>query len=134
MTSQRWIAVAFSVALLASIAFASLFPVDWQLRTGLHWLVEHFLIYFAATAIICVAWPRPSYVAAVLMVLAALLEALQGLTADRIPDLPTAVSGAVGVLAAAILAQLVISLRKARATRHDGRKQAEGAVARPGQI
>ena len=124
MTSQRWIAVAASLALLGAIAFASLFPVDWQLRTGLHWLVEHFLIYFAATAIVCVAWPKPSYVAAGLMVLAALLETAQGLTADRVPDLATAISGAAGVLTAAILAQTVISLRKARAVRRDGPKNA----------
>ncbi|MGI8723958.1 MAG: hypothetical protein ACR2J1_01015 [Methyloceanibacter sp.] len=124
MTSQRWIAVAGSLVLLTAIAFASLFPVEWQLRTGLHWLVEHFLIYFAATAIVCVAWPKPSYVAAALTVLAALLETAQGLTADRVPDLATAISGAAAVLTAAILAQLIISLRKARAVRRDGPKNA----------
>lgn len=124
MTSQRWIAVAGSLVLLTAIAFASLFPVEWQLRTGLHWLVEHFLIYFAATAIVCVAWPKPSYVAAALTVLAALLETAQGLTADRVPDLATAISGAAAVLTAAILAQLIISLRKARVVRRDGPKNA----------
>ena len=112
MTSQRWIAVAASLALLGAIAFASLFPVDWQLRTGLHWLVEHFLIYFAITGLVCLAWPRPAYVAATLMTLAALLEAMQGLTMDRVPDLATAISGASGVLLAAILFQLALSLRK----------------------
>ena len=105
-TGHKWIA--FSGALLiVAIAVASVVPVDWQLRTGLHWLTEHFLIYFAATTIICLAWPRPFVVAGVLMVLAGLLEALQGLTSDRIPDLPTAFCGAAGVLAGALLASLV---------------------------
>jgi hypothetical protein len=43
-----------------------------------------------------------------LMLFAALLEVLQGLTSDRVPDLPTALSGAGGVLAAALLAQFII--------------------------
>src|SRR5262249_37727920 len=39
---------------------------------------------------------RPLAVAGVAMILAGLMEALQGFTADRIPDLPTALSGAAG--------------------------------------
>ena len=39
-----------------------------------------------------------------LMAFAGLLEALQGLTPDRVPDLPTAFSGAAGVLSAALVA------------------------------
>ena len=130
---SRWLAVG-GVALLVAIAVASVVPVDWQLRTGLHWLTEHFLIYFAATTIICLAWPRPFVVAGVLMVLAGLLEALQGLTADRIPDLPTAFSGAAGVAAAALLADLVISLRKDRAAAKPGAKPAKRALAQPKEI
>jgi hypothetical protein len=132
-TGHKWIA--FSGALLiVAIAVASVVPVDWQLRTGLHWLTEHFLIYFAATTIICLAWPRPFVVAGVLMVLAGLLEALQGLTSDRIPDLPTAFSGAAGVAAAALLADLVISLRKDRAAAKQGAKPAKRALAQPKEI
>ena len=52
------------VILLAAIAAATLVPVGWQVRLGLHWLVEHFLAYFAVTAIFCLAWPRPMAVAA----------------------------------------------------------------------
>jgi hypothetical protein len=44
-----------------------------------------------------------------LMVSAALREALQGLTPDRVPDLPTALSGAAGAL---LLAKLVMEARK----------------------
>ena len=112
MTMNRFVALAGGGLLLAGLAYASLFPADWQVRTGLHWLVEHFLIYFAITGLVCLAWPRPAYVAATLMTLAALLEALQGLTLDRVPDLATAVSGASGVLLAAILFQLMLSRRK----------------------
>jgi hypothetical protein len=82
------------------------------LRTGLHWLVEHFVVYFGVTAMICVAWPRPFLVATSLMLLAGLLEALQGVTLDRTPDLLSALSGAGGVLTAALLVWVVIRVRK----------------------
>ncbi len=35
--------------LLAAIAVATLVPAEWQIRLGLHWLVEHFLAYFAVS-------------------------------------------------------------------------------------
>ena len=98
--------------LLVAIAADSLVPVDWQVRLGLHWLTEHFLAYFAVTSIVCLAWPRPMAVAAWLVPFAVLLEALQGLTADRVPDLPTALFGAAGVASAALLADLALWLRK----------------------
>ena len=59
-----------------------------QIRTGLHWQAEHFLVYFLATSIFCLAWPRPFIVAGVMIAVSALLEALQGPTPDRTPDLP----------------------------------------------
>jgi VanZ family protein len=108
---SRWIVLCGVIVLLAAIV-ASLIPVNMQIRTGLHWQVEHFLVYFAATAIFCLAWPRPFIVAGVMVAFAALLEALQGLTPDRTPDLPTALSAAAGALNAGILAWLVIRLRK----------------------
>ena len=52
------------------------------------------------------------------MAFAGMLEALQGLTPDRVP---TALSGAGGVLAAALLAKLLIEAKKL-------------ALARPKQI
>jgi VanZ family protein len=97
---------------LVAIVVATLIPTQWEVRTGLHWLVEHFLVYFAVTVIICVAWPRPFLVATLLMVLAGLLEALQGLTLTRTPDLPTALSAAGGVLTAALLVWFVTRVRK----------------------
>src|SRR4026208_1076353 len=97
--------LAFGAAILiAAIAADSLVPVAWQVRSGLHWLTEHFLAYLAATSIFCLALQRPVIVVGVAMALAALMEGLQGLTADRIPDLLTALSGVAGALAGAVLA------------------------------
>jgi hypothetical protein len=105
-STRRWIRLC-GVVTLAVIIVASLMLPDKleRLRTG-HWAVEHFLAYFAATSIVCVGWRRPFVVAGTFMAIAALLEALQGLTPNRIPDLLSAVSGASGVLAAALLANL----------------------------
>lgn len=98
----------FCVVALVAIAAASLVPTQWEMRTGLHWLVEHFIVYFAVTAVICIVWPRPFLVGASLMVLAGALEALQGLTIDRTPDLLTGFSGGAGVLSASIVVWFVI--------------------------
>jgi hypothetical protein len=118
----KWIALA-GVILLVAIAADTLVPVDWQVRLGLHWLTEHFLAYFVVTSIVCLAWPRPMAVAAWLVPCSVLLEALQGLTADRVPDLPTALFGAAGVASAALLADLAVWLRKGGKTAADeGRK------------
>jgi VanZ family protein len=115
-TRPRWLAVGGAI-LIAAIAADSLVPVAWQVRTGLHWLTEHFLAYFAVTFIICLAFQRPAIVAGGLMAFAAIMEALQGLTSDRIPDLPTAFCGAAGVVAGALLADLAIGLLKRRQAR-----------------
>ena len=60
----------------------------------LGWKTEHFLGFLTVTFIACFARPRPLPVGLALMATAGLLEALQGLAPDRIPDLPTALSGA----------------------------------------
>ena len=119
---SRWIGIAGAV-LLVVIAVATLMPAGWQLRLGLHWLVAHFLAYFAVTSIFCLAWLRPMAVAAVLLPFAVLLELLQGLTPDRVPDLATALSAATGVAVAALLADLVMTLgRRGRIGAGTGRK------------
>jgi hypothetical protein len=100
-----------AIAMLVAIAVATLVPAGWQIRLGLHWLVEHFLAYFTVTLIICLAWPRPMVVAVLLVPLAILLERAQGLTADRVPDVATALFAATGVAVAALLAELIIRLR-----------------------
>ena len=104
----KWIELAGAV-LLVAIAADTLVPVDWQIRLGLHWLIEHFLAYFVVSFVICLAWQRPLIVAVWLMALAGALEAVQGFTADRIPDLPTAFCGAAGVLTGALLASFFVN-------------------------
>jgi VanZ family protein len=111
--SSKWLAFGGAI-LIAAIAADSLVPVAWQVRSGLHWLTEHFLAYLAATSIFCLALQRPVIVVGVAMALAALMEGLQGLTADRIPDLLTALSGVAGALAGALLAILLTKLLERR--------------------
>jgi VanZ family protein len=108
---SHWIALCGVIVLIAAIV-ASLIPANMQLRTALHWQVEHFLVYFVATSIFCLAFPRPFIVAGVMMAFSALLEGLQGLTPDRTPDLPTALAAAAGAFSAGALAKLVIMARK----------------------
>ena len=105
-----------SVVGVAMLAIASLVPADWLLLlcTG-YWEIEHFLAFFAVTSIVCLAWPRPFVVGGAFMAVAALLEGLQALTPDRTPNLMGAVWGAVGALAAALLAELFIRARRRRA-------------------
>jgi VanZ family protein len=130
---SRWLA-ACGVLLIAAIAADSLVPVQWQVRLGLHWLIEHFLVYFAATSIVCLAWPRPFIAAGALMVLAGVMEALQGLTADRVPDLPTALCGAAGVMTAALIVQVIIALRRRVSRAQSGQGASGQALARTRQI
>jgi VanZ family protein len=106
-----WIFMAGAAAVLI-IAVASLIPANMQLRTGLHWLVEHFLAYVGTAFILCLASPRPLIVAGVLTAVSALLEILQGLTPDRVPDVPTALSGAGGALTGALVAKLMLHVRR----------------------
>ena len=110
---SRWLAMA-GVALLIAIAVAALIPEAWQLRTGLHWLVEHFLAFFAVTFVFCLAWQRPMRVAAVMLPLALAIETLQVVTPDRTADLATALMAAAGVAAAALLADFAVMLRTSR--------------------
>ena len=112
MTSvSRWFALIGAV-LVAWITYAALMPVDWQIRLGLHWLIEHFLAFFTVTTLFCIAWPRPMAVAALLLPFAILIETAQGLTPDRTADSATALIAAAGVASAALLADLIIALRK----------------------
>ena len=83
-------------------------PASWTPRTALGWQIDHILGYFGITLFFCFAWPRPFVVGAVLMAIAALLEALQAFTPDRSAYLPAAFYGAGGALAAALVAELVI--------------------------
>ena len=97
-------------ALLAAIVVATFVPAAWQVRLGLHWLLEHFLAYFTLTLVFSIATRRPMAVAAVLLPVAIVLETLQALTADRAADAATALFVAAGVASAALLADLAMAL------------------------
>jgi VanZ family protein len=117
MTSKsrlRLIRLCGVLALVAVILATLMLPTKWeQLRTG-HWALEHFLGYFAAASIVCLGWPRPMVVAGFFLPFAALLEGLQAFTPDHTPAALSAVSGAGGALAAALLAKIVIQVRNQR--------------------
>jgi hypothetical protein len=80
----------FACVLVAVLlVYASLGPAKWQLRPLIGWKTEHFLTYFFVCLGASVAWSRQLLVCVISVVAAFMLEALQGLTLDRIPDLPT---------------------------------------------
>ena len=109
-TRRKWLWVA--VAVFGSlVAFAALGPADWQIRPGLHWLVEHFVVFFALTVLVCLVYPRPMLTAAVLVPVAVGVEMAQGLTPDRTPDIATALVAAAAVALAALLADAVLRWR-----------------------
>ncbi|MEM7397571.1 MAG: hypothetical protein AAGF48_12390 [Pseudomonadota bacterium] len=111
--SRHWMVIALAL-FVAALAYAALAPAAWQVRLGLHWLVEHFLGFFAVTILACVACPRPMRVAAVLVPVAVGLEAAQALTPDRTPDTATALVAAAAVASAALLADGFLFLRQRR--------------------
>jgi hypothetical protein len=115
LTSSNWLIVA-GVVLLAVIAAAALIPEGWQVRTGLHWLVEHFLAFFTVTLVFCLAWRAPMRVAAAMLPAALAIEALQALTPDRTADLATVLMAAAGVATAALFADLVMAFGRKPAT------------------
>jgi VanZ family protein len=101
---RLWGLVALAVVIVVSLMLPAKLE---QLRTG-HWAVEHFLGYFMATFIVCLGWRRPFVVAGWVTLLAAVLKALQSLTPSHSPAFLSALSGAGGALAAALLAKLII--------------------------
>ncbi len=114
MTRERRWAVVLLAVFGAGIAYAALGPAGWQVRLGLHWLVEHFLGFFVLTLLACMAYPRPMRVAALLLPVAVGLEAAQALTPDRTADVATALVAAAAVASAALLADAVLFWRKRR--------------------
>lgn len=111
MSAQTVIKIC-SVALLFFVAYAALGPAKMQLRPMIGWKTEHFLGFMIVTFIACGAWPRPIVVGVAMIAVAALLEALQGLTPDRVPDFPTALCGSAGALAAATMIEAVKRYRR----------------------
>jgi VanZ family protein len=107
---SRWLAAA-GATLLVATAVVALTPTELQVRTGLHWLIEHFLVFVTVTFVFCLAWRRPMRVAAVMLPLALAIEALQALTPDRIADPATALMAAAGVATAALFADFIFTVR-----------------------
>ena len=101
-----------SVAGMVLIVIFALGPANWQPRTGLGWEFDHFLGYFAITSVFCLAWPRPFVVGGAIMAVSVLLEGLQAFTPDRSANLEAALWGAGGALAAALLAELFMRVRR----------------------
>jgi VanZ family protein len=81
----------------------------------LGWKTEHFLGFLTVTFIASFAWRRTLLVGLTFMATAGLLEALQGLTPNRIPDLPTALSGAGGALLGSVAAEVFMRARRSAA-------------------
>jgi VanZ family protein len=100
-------------AAVAAIILATLLPSTWVPRTGLGWENEHFIVYFAATTILSLASRKPHVIAIALTIFAGVLEACQGLTPDRFPDVTAALSGAAGVISAATLVILFVRAKRA---------------------
>jgi VanZ family protein len=98
---------------VAAIVLATLLPTKWVPRTGLGWENEHFIVYFAATIILSLASRKPYVIAIALTLFAGVLEACQGLTPDRFPDLTAALSGAAGVISAATLVIIIVRAKRA---------------------
>src|SRR5215510_10065843 len=103
-SSAPKLAWVIGAAALAAITVITLAPEQWVVvRTGVGWLLDHFVGYFCLTLLVCSLYRRPFQVAIALMLLAGLLESMQGLTIDRTPDLLSALSGAGGVMTGALL-------------------------------
>jgi VanZ family protein len=111
----RRIAKFCSVAAIVMLVILALGPASWAPRSGLGWEIDHFVGYFVITLIICFAWPRPYVVGGALMVVSGLLEGLQYFTPDRHANLKATLWGAGGALAAALLAELFVRVRRLRA-------------------
>jgi len=108
------------VAAVAFLAFIALCPADWVPRTDLGFELDHFLAFFVVTSMVCLAWPRPLLVGGALMIVGVLLEALQLLTPDRSANVLGAIYSALGALAGAVLAEVVIRGQRWTASKNKG--------------
>ena len=104
-----------SFAAIVMLVIVALGPADWAPRSRFGWQIDHVVGYFAITSIVCFAWPRPFVVGGCLMAIAALLEGLQAFTLDRSSNLVAVFCSIGGVLAAALLTELILRTRRRRA-------------------
>ena len=115
------------IAALAVLTFVAFGPATWQPRSGIGWEIDHFVGYFVFTSMFCLAWPEPFLVGGALMAFAVLLEGLQAFMPDRSSYYMAAVYSAGGVLAAALLAELVIRARRRFQSKRADRDSAQNA-------
>jgi VanZ family protein len=99
------------VAALIIFVIVALGPAKWQPRSGFGWEIDHFVGYFVLTLMFCLAWPRPFVVGGGLIVFAVLLEAFQSIPPDRTSNFFAVLYSTVGVLIAALFADLFIRAR-----------------------
>jgi hypothetical protein len=95
-------------AAAVALAVATLIPGNWVPRTGLGFKFEHFSAYCVMAIVLCVVSRRPYVVAGSLPALAAILEALQGLTPDRSPDFMAPLAATAGAICGATLVMLTM--------------------------
>jgi hypothetical protein len=93
-------------AAAVALAAATLMPGSWVPRTGLGYKFEHFSAYFVTAIVLSVASRRPCVVAGSLVVVAAILEALQTLTPDRSADLTAPLAAMAGAICGVTLVML----------------------------
>ena len=110
----NWIQIC-GVLAFAFVVFASLLLPEQveQMRTG-HWFAEHFVGYFAASAVICLGWRRPLVVAGMLTIVAFVLEGLQALTPNHSANFLSVLGGACGAWLAALLVEAIRVASKRR--------------------
>src|SRR5262245_30348024 len=115
MSRLRWMRVCGVMAVAVLIFVSVMLPATWeQFRTG-HWALEHFLAYFAAASIVCLGWRRPFIVGGGLAAIAApLLEVLQSFDPTHSANFLSAISGASGAAAGALVVSASASIVKLR--------------------
>jgi hypothetical protein len=106
------ITYALAAIAVAALAVAALMPGNLVPRTGLGYMFDHFSAYCTMAVVLCVISRRPYVVAGSLAVLAATLEALQGLTPDRSPDFTAPLAAITGAVCGVVLAELALLARR----------------------
>ncbi len=107
------------------LAYLSLIPGDFEVRTGAPTRLEHFVAYFGTTVFFMLAYPRKRIFAVVsLMVYACLLELGQLISPGRFASIVDATAsmlgvGAAGALSILISASVLVSGPSFPGERHD---------------
>jgi len=101
-------------ACIVILAILSWLPADEMIRTGLDGRIEHFLAYSGTTIIVLTAYAprlRHGSLAAMLVVYAGTLELGQHFSPGRHPSVVDFAASSLGVVAGAVLLELVLQPR-----------------------